>query len=107
MVGEGHRFPHCMQHQIANLRGSTNGRPPLDVGAVVNGPNSRSIFAGGLGGYQDGMIKCPPGGSNPLRRFDGRGSRFVDDVRVWQTDEPALDMSAGAIAAAAATLSEH
>ena len=104
MVGEGHRFPHCMQHQVANLRGSTSGRPPLDVGAVVNGPNGRSVFSGGLGGYQDGMVHCPPGGNNQFAPFDGRRSRFVDDVRSWMSDEPALDMTAGAVAAAAANL---
>ena len=34
------------------------------------------------------------------RAFDGQGSRYVDDVRAWQTDEPALDMTAAAILAA-------
>jgi hypothetical protein len=105
MVGEGHRFPDCMQHQIANLRGSTDGRPPLDVGAVVNGPNGADVFdPGGLGGYQDGMVKCPASGVDSFARFDGRGSVYVDDVRSWETDEPALDMTAGAIAAGAANI---
>jgi endoglucanase len=105
MVGEGSRFPQCMQHQIANLRGSLDGRPPLVVGAVVNGPNGKGVFdPGGLGSRQDGMRKCPVDGANDFARFDGRGSRFVDDVRSWMTDEPALDMTAAAIAAAAANL---
>jgi endoglucanase len=102
MVGIGTRFPRCMQHQIANLRGTTDGSAPVDVGAVVNGPNGAGIFAGGLGGYQDGMVRCPPGGADPFVRFNGRGSRYVDDVRSWQTDEPALDMTGAAIIAAAA-----
>jgi endoglucanase len=103
MVGEGHRFPRCMQHQVANLRGTTNGQPPLDVGAVVNGPNGKDVFdSSGLGGYQDGMVKCPPSRHDAFAAFNGRGSRFVDDVRSWQTDEPALDMTAAAIAAAGA-----
>jgi endoglucanase len=105
MVGEGHRFPHCMQHQVANLGGTTDGRPPLDAGAVVNGPNGRDVFdSAGLGGYQDGMVKCPPSGHDGFAEFNGRGSRYVDDVRSWQTDEPALDMTAAAIAAAGANL---
>ena len=104
MVGEGHRFPRCIHHQIANLRGSTTGRPPVDLGAVVNGPNGRSVFSSGLGGYLDGMVRCPPGGGNGFAPFDGRRSRYVDDVRSWMTDEPALDMTATAIAAAAAQL---
>jgi hypothetical protein len=102
MVGIGTRFPHCMQHQIANLSGALTGRPPIDVGAVVNGPNDAHLFAGGLGGFQTGMRHCTVLG---YRRFDGHGSRYLDDVRSWQTDEPALDMTGTAIAAAAAQLS--
>jgi hypothetical protein len=96
MVGLGATFPRCMQHQVANLHRAD------DLGAVVNGPNSADIFEGGLGGFQDGMKHC----SVPrYQAFDGRGSRYVDDVRAWQTDEPALDMTAAAILAAAAQLS--
>jgi hypothetical protein len=101
MVGIGTTFPHCMQHQVANLSGSLNGTGPLALGAVVNGPNSKGLFEGGLGGFQDGMRHCTV---PSLRAFDGHGSRYLDDVRSWQTDEPALDMTGGAIAAAAAWL---
>jgi hypothetical protein len=107
MVGVGTTFPHCMQHQIANLEGSTDGSQPLDVGAVVNGPNAASIFAGGLGGFQDGMVHCSAAGPGRYVRYDGRHSRYVDDVRSWQTDEPALDMTGAAIIAAAAELKLH
>jgi endoglucanase len=107
MVGVGTTFPHCMQHQIANLEGSTDGSRPLDVGAVVNGPNAASIFAGGLGGFQDGMVHCSAAGPGRYVRYDGRHSRYVDDVRSWQTDEPALDMTGAAIIAAAAELKLH
>jgi endoglucanase len=107
-VSAGRTFPHCMQHQVANLAGSTNGRPPLDLGAVVNGPNGAGLFTGGLGGFQDGMVHCPGPGSPaavPRRHFDGSGSVYLDDVRSWQTDEPALDMTGAAIVAAASQLS--
>jgi endoglucanase len=104
MVGVGKRFPLCMQHQIANLNGTTDGTPPIDVGAVVNGPNSAGIFRGGLGGFQDGMVRCPAKPGSVYRPYDGRGSRYVDDVRSWQTDEPALDMTGAAIIAAAVQL---
>jgi hypothetical protein len=106
MVGIGHRFPLCMQHQVANLSGSLGGSPPLDVGAVVNGPNGKDNFDGGLGGFQTGMRHCTAA-SRRLDRFDGHGSRYVDDVRAWQTDEPALDMTGAAVIAAAAELSLH
>ena len=96
-----------MQHQIANLSGSSDGTPPLDLGAVVNGPNGADNFEGGLGGFQTGMVHCAATQSRGLRRFDGKGGRFVDDVRAWQTDEPALDMTGAAILAAAAQLALH
>ena len=96
MVGIGSSYPRCMQHQVANLHHAP------DLGAVVNGPNGADNFEGGLGGFQDGMRHC----SRPrYATFDGRGSRYVDDVRAWQTDEPALDMTGAAILAAAAQLS--
>ena len=95
MVGIGSSYPRCMQHQLANLS------PAPDLGAVVNGPNGAGNFEGGLGGFQDEMRHC----SRPkYRAFDGQGSRYVDDVRAWQTDEPALDMTAAAILAGAAQL---
>ena len=103
MVGIGHRFPRCMQHQVANLSGSLDGTPPIDVGAVVNGPNGKDNFEGGLGGFQTGMRHCTSASSR-LHRFDGHGGRYLDDVRSWQTDEPALDMTGAAIIAAAAEL---
>jgi endoglucanase len=106
MVGIGHIFPLCMQHQVANLSGSLDGSPPIDRGAVVNGPNGKDNFEGGLGGFQTGMRHCTAA-SRRLHRFDGHGSRYVDDVRAWQTDEPALDMTGAAVIAAAAELRLH
>ena len=99
-VGEGSTFPHCIQHQVANLDGTTNGQSPLAVGAVVNGPNGSDQFDGGLGDFQDGMVHC----SVSYSAFDGHSSRFVDDVRSWQTDEPALDMTGAAIIAASSQM---
>lgn len=101
MIGVGSTFPHCPQHQVANLRGSVDGSRPVLTGAVVNGPNDPSLFADGLGDYQDGMVACPPGGRDPYAAFNRGDSRFVDDVRAWQTDEPALDMTGAAIISAA------
>ena len=106
MVGVGDTFPACMQHQVANLAGSLDGTRPVDVGAVVNGPNGKGNFDGGLGGLQTGMRPCTSA-ARGLARFDGHGSRYVDDVRAWQTDEPALDMTGAAVIAAAAQLHLH
>jgi endoglucanase len=91
MVGEGTTYPRCTQHQVDNLS------PGRAIGAVVNGPNNVSNFEGGLGDYQDGMVQCPAGGTDAYDRFSTVDSRFVDDVRSWQTDEPALDMTGSAI----------
>jgi endoglucanase len=108
MVGEGSTFPECMQHQVANLSGNLHGvGPALDVGAVVNGPNDNSNFEGGLGDLQDGMRECPTNGVDKFAPFDTTTASFVDDVRSWQTDEPALDMTGAAIIAAASQLALH
>lgn len=98
MVGLGTTFPDCMQSQIANLSGSLNGKAPVDTGAVVNGPNGADNFQGGLGSLQDGMRKCEKDAGTA---FTGHGSEYVDDVRSWQTDEPALDMTGSAVLAGA------
>ena len=98
MVGEGTTFPDCMGSQIPNLSGSTTGKAPVDTGAVVNGPNGSGNFSGGLGGLQSGMKKCE---NDSYTTFTGHGSEYVDDVRSWQTSEPALDMTGAAIIAGA------
>jgi endoglucanase len=101
MVGEGSDFPKCMQHQVANLSGSLTGSGAIATGAVMNGPNNPSNFTGGLGSYQTGMKPCPAGGTDAYNKFTGHSSRFSDDVRSWQTDEPALDMTGSAVLGAA------
>jgi glycosyl hydrolase family 9/cellulase-like Ig domain-containing protein len=96
MVGVGRDFPHCMQHVVANLSGSVDGGPPLLRGAVVNGPNDSGLFSDGLGSRFSTMRRCPPHGGDRYAAFSGHGSRFVDDVRSWQTVEPAIDFTAAA-----------
>ena len=88
-----------MQHVVANLSGSVDGTPPIVRGAVVNGPNDKALFSDGLGGFFDNGKTCPASGIDRYRPFTGHGSRFVDDVRSWQTVEPALDFSAVALLA--------
>jgi endoglucanase len=100
MIGAGSTFPECPQHQVANLAGSLTGGLPRLTGAVVNGPNDSSLFAD-IDPLSDGMRRCPTGGGDPYQSFTGHGSRFMDDVRVWQSDEPAIDMDASAVLALA------
>lgn len=98
VVGEGTTFPQCTAGQLGNLAGSLDGKRPLEVGAIVNGPNGSDQFEGGLGDYLDGMRACPPSGE-PFAPFTGHGSTYADDVRSWQSSEPALDMDASGLLA--------
>jgi hypothetical protein len=96
MIGVGSTFPNCPQHVVANLAGNLDGSPPVLRGAVVNGPNDASLFADGLGEFFDTGRTCPPAGGDPYAAFTGRGGRLIDDVRAWQTVEPAIDFTATA-----------
>jgi endoglucanase len=103
MIGVGTTFPNCPQHVVANLSGTVDGTKPYLRGAVVNGPNSAGLFKGGLGGFFGNAPKCPADHVDRYAQFTARGSRFVDDVRSWQTVEPAIDFT-GAAALAFALL---
>ncbi len=99
MIGVGSVFAQCPQHVVANLSGSVDGTPPILRGAVVNGPNSADLFADGLDEFFEEGKTCPAGGGDAYEAFSARGSRFVDDVRAWQTVEPAIDFTAAALLA--------
>ena len=87
-VGDGTRFPRCMQHQVANIAGSLDGSPPVLAGAVVEGPNS---FASS--GFVDGMRNCPTHKVQGFRKFNN-AAVFKDNVQSWSTVEPAIDLTA-------------
>lgn len=89
IVGDGSTFPHCMQHQVANLVGSTNGSPPILSGALVEGPNSFAAT-----GSLTGMVKCPPAGGDVFAKFNANGAVFKDNVQSYSTVEPAIDLTA-------------
>jgi endoglucanase len=97
VVGAGSVFPHCLQHQVANLAGSLSGRGRILAGATVGGPTG----AAGVGhlGAPDGYRRCPARGSSPFAQFDGRGAAYRDDVRSAATSEPTDDASALALLA--------
>ncbi|MGW3409358.1 glycoside hydrolase family 9 protein [Streptomyces sp. NPDC000888] len=102
MIGAGEVYPHCPEHQLANLEGSHDGKGAILRGAVVNGPNAAEKLEE-LNGFPT-MKKCtaaPPTGS--WTDFDGKGARYVDDVGAWQTVEPALDFTTTALLAFALT----
>ncbi|HEY0484039.1 MAG TPA: glycoside hydrolase family 9 protein [Kofleriaceae bacterium] len=87
-VGDGSTFPHCMQHQLANLAGSLDGSPPVLAGAVVEGPNKTTSK-----GLVSGMRACPANGVDVFAPFNATAT-FADNVQSWSTDEPAIDLSA-------------
>ena len=87
VVGAGSTFPHCMQHQIANLVGSLDGTPPLLLGSTVDGP---STYIPGKGFFGNAPA-CPADGANPFKPFDQGPWRYVDRVTSWSTVEPTLD----------------
>jgi endoglucanase len=89
LVGDGAVFPHCMQHQVANLVGSLDGSSPVLAGAAVEGPNSVSSR-----GLVSGMRTCPANGVDAYAQFNGSSAVFQDNVQSWSTDEPAIDLSA-------------
>jgi endoglucanase len=99
VVGAGSTFPNCMQHQVANLKGSRDGSDPLLLGAVVNGPNDPRQFHG-LGLLSDARA-CPPDGGDVFKQFTGQGGRYLDDVRAWPAVEPAIDFTATSMLALA------
>ncbi|MEU9070270.1 glycoside hydrolase family 9 protein [Streptomyces sp. NPDC048306] len=102
VVGAGDLYPHCLQHQVANLAMSRTGGGDILRGAVVNGPNDADLLK--EPDTFDGARPCsfaPEGG--PWSRFDGRGAGYVDDVRAWQTVEPADDFASTALYALSLT----
>ena len=81
-------FPHCTQHQVANIAGSLDGTAPVLAGAAVEGPNSEATT-----GRLPHMRACPAGGGDAFARFNlGASSR--DNVESYSTVEPAIDLTA-------------
>ncbi|MFE1797958.1 glycoside hydrolase family 9 protein [Streptomyces sp. NPDC059517] len=102
MIGAGEVYPHCPEHQLANLGGSLDGKGAILRGAVVNGPNAAAKMEE-LNSFPT-MKKCtaaPPEGA--WSDFDGKGARYLDDVGAWQTVEPSLDFTTTALLAFALT----
>jgi endoglucanase len=90
IVGDGTDFPYCMQHQIANIAGSHDGRRPLLAGAVVEGPNSFAAV-----GFVSNMRACATNapGDVPYAAFRGHKAVFRDNVQSYSTVEPAIDLT--------------
>jgi len=93
IVGNGTIFPHCMQHQVANLAGSLDGSPPVLAGAAVEGPNGITAK-----GTLSGMLACPVDGVDVFAQFNGKAV-YKDFVQSFSTVEPAIDLTASSFLA--------
>lgn len=100
IVGDGSTFPNCIQHQVANLAGArdgTSGGVPVLWGAATEGPANSATS-----GVVDGMIPCPPNGTDRFEKFNGNDGGFdpsrvavyQDNVQSFSTTEPAIDLTA-------------
>ena len=87
-VGDGTTYPHCMQHQVANLVGSLDGSAPILAGAVVEGPNQSATT-----GVVPPMRLCPADGTDRFAPFNS-AAVFRDNVQSYSTVEPAIDLTA-------------
>ncbi|HET6855792.1 MAG TPA: glycoside hydrolase family 9 protein [Streptomyces sp.] len=103
MIGAGEVYPHCPEHQAANLAGSLNGRGAILRGGVVNGPNAADKLdeLNGIETMRTCAAKAP--GGVAWSAFDGNGARYLDHVGAWQTVEPAVDFTSTALLAFALT----
>jgi endoglucanase len=93
IIGDGSVFPHCPQHQVANLVGSLDGSAPVLAGAAVEGPTNEPSS-----GEVSGMRPCPAGGTEEFARFNN-AAEFSDNVQSYTTVEPAIDLTASSILA--------
>jgi endoglucanase len=89
IVGDGTTFPHCLQHQVANLAGHLDGTPPVLAGAAVEGPNGAAT-----GGLVSGMILCPANGVDTFAQFNGHHAEWQDNMQSFSNTEPAVDLTA-------------
>jgi endoglucanase len=94
IVGDGSTFPHCTHHQVANLAGSNDGKKPILAGAVVEG-SIRKLESG----VPWGAVRCPPSGKDPFEKFNGPDAKYLDDVKYYSTNEPAIDLTASSFLA--------
>ncbi|MFJ1700953.1 glycoside hydrolase family 9 protein [Streptomyces sp. NPDC087532] len=102
VIGAGEIYPHCPQHQIANLAMSRTGRGDILRGAVVNGPNSAEQVRDVETPEDARPCSYTPPGS-VWSDFDGHGAEYLDDVGAWQTVESADDFTSTALFALSLT----
>ncbi len=93
IIGDGTTFPHCPQHQVANIVGSLDGSPPVLAGAVVEGPGEEASK-----GKLSGMRACAVKGAGAFSHFNN-SAIYEDNVQSFTTTEPAIDLTASSLLA--------
>jgi len=93
IIGDGTTFPHCPQHQVANIVGSLDGSPPVLAGAVVEGPGEEASK-----GRLPGMHACAVKGADAFSRFNN-SAIYEDNVQSFTNTEPAIDLTASSLLA--------
>ncbi len=93
IIGDGTTFPHCPQHQVANIVGSLDGSTPVLAGAVVEGPGEEASR-----GKLSGMRACAVKGAGAFSHFDN-GAIYEDNVQSFTNTEPAIDLTASSLLA--------
>jgi endoglucanase len=92
IVGDGTTFPMCIQHQVANLVGSLDGKGNVLAGAVVEGPTNAAS-----NGSLTFMIACPANGVDIYKKFNASGAVYQDNMQSYSTNEPAIDLTAASM----------
>lgn len=90
IVGDGSTFPDCISSQVPNIVGNLKGGSPVLDGAAVEGPDSS-----GTSGFVKGMRVC----SVSYKAFNSKFGVFVDNEQSYNTDEPAIDLTASSFLA--------
>ena len=89
IVGDGQVFPHCTQHQVANIVGSLDGTAPVLRRRRGRGPELARRRAAG----SRTCGACPAGGGDAFARFNS-SAVYRDNVESYSTVEPAIDLTA-------------
>jgi hypothetical protein len=92
--GGSDQFQAFADQEIANLSGSLNGEPPLQLGAATDGPTGLANLQGLS--TVTGMRACSVPGFD---RFNNSVAGYEDNVASWPTVEPADDYTAASLLA--------
>ena len=94
MIGVGQRLPALPAARRREPVRAARRHAAIPARRRGQRAQQRDLFADGLGEFFEEGHTCPRRRCDRYAAFSGHGSRFVDDVRSWQTVEPAIDFTA-------------